>query len=382
VKYYIIAGEASGDMHGANLIRALAREDVAADIRYWGGDSMAAAIAENPSLHAVQVRHIRELAYMGIVEVVSHLGTILGNMRCCKKDILTYRPDIVILIDYPGFNLDIAKFAHQQGIKNLYYISPQVWAWKQGRLRKMRRYLDRLCYILPSERPYYADGKLPQAVYVGHPLLDEVERYRSTAVAGAEEKKSRPTVALLPGSRKQELRRMLPVMAELASRHPECDFVIAGMSLIGEAFYRELTGKSSENIRIVYDQTYRLLGESDAAVVCSGTATLETTLFRVPQVVCYQCNKLSAAMARVLIGDKIKYISLVNLIADSRVVTELIQSDFNVERLDEEFRLIVREGEVRSAMLAKYDEVIETLGGKGASERTAAEVMKLITDRK
>ncbi len=367
-KYYIIAGEASGDLHGGNLITALRQKDSNAQFRFWGGDRMKEAAGENGTM----VRHIRDLAIMGFIEVISHLGTVLGNISFCKKDILAFNPDVVVFIDYPGFNLKIAKFTHQHGFRNIYYISPQIWAWKKGRLRPMRRDIDKLCYILPTEQKFYKPGVMPQAVYVGHPLLDEVERYHNSSNGNSlisNDSSQSKTVAILPGSRKMELGRMLPVMLKVAARHPEYNFVVAGMSLIGEEFYRKYIPRNASNIDIIFDRTYDILASSYAALVCSGTATLETALFKVPQVVCYQCNKLSAGIARILIGDSIKYISLVNLIADSPVVTELIQSDFNVDRLDAEFMKIC--GDSRKHIFDGYAEVERLLGGKGASSRTA-----------
>lgn len=367
-KYYIIAGEASGDLHGGNLITALRQKDSNAQFRFWGGDRMKEAAGENGTM----VRHIRDLAIMGFIEVISHLGIVLGNISFCKKDILAFNPDVVVFIDYPGFNLKIAKFTHQHGFRNIYYISPQIWAWKKGRLRPMRRDIDKLCYILPTEQKFYKPGVMPQAVYVGHPLLDEVERYHNSSNGNSlisNDSSQSKTVAILPGSRKMELGRMLPVMLKVAARHPEYNFVVAGMSLIGEEFYRKYIPRNASNIDIIFDRTYDILASSYAALVCSGTATLETALFKVPQVVCYQCNKLSAGIARILIGDSIKYISLVNLIADSPVVTELIQSDFNVDRLDAEFMKIC--GDSRKHIFDGYAEVDRLLGGKGASSRTA-----------
>lgn len=366
MKYYIIAGEASGDLHGANLISSLRAKDSDAIFRYWGGDRMKAAVGDNGTM----VRHIRDLAFMGIVEVLSHLGTVMGNISFCKKDIIDFNPDVVVFIDYPGFNLKIAKFTHQHGLRNVYYISPQIWAWKKGRLRPMRRDLDKLCYILPTEQKFYKPGVMPQAVYVGHPLLDEVEKTTKGVVHSSTT--LNPTdnqIAILPGSRKMELNRMLPVMLKVASRHPEYHFVIAGMSLIGMEFYRKYLPTNASNVEIVFDRTYDILSSSCAALVCSGTATLETALFNVPQVVCYQCNRISAGIARILIGNSIKYISLVNLIADSPVVTELIQSDFNVNRLDSELLKIL--GPSRQKILDGYSTVDTLLGGKGASDRTA-----------
>lgn len=378
MKYYVIAGEASGDLHGSNLLRALLAADSDANIRYWGGDLMNEVAASAKSGSVMMVRHIRDLAFMGFVEVVSHLSSVLGNIRFCKRDILSYNPDVVVFIDYPGFNLKIAKFTHAHGFKNVYYISPQIWAWKKGRIRPMRRDLDRLCYILPTEQKFYSGNTFPQALFVGHPLLDAVARYKSNTI---DFKDDRKVVALLPGSRKQELRRMLPIMSELAEKHPEYLFCIAGMNLIGEEFYKQCVKKEVSNIRIVYDRTYDLLASSYAAVVCSGTATLETALFCVPQVVCYRCNRISAAIARRLIASRIKFISLVNLIADSGVVAELIQDDCNLERLEKEFLLITADTVARNGMMSSYDEVISMLGGEGASDRTASEIISIASKK-
>lgn len=381
MRFYIISGEASGDLHGANLMRALLDKQPNAQIRYWGGDRMSEVASGKASV--VRVRHIRDLAFMGIVEVLSHLREITDNMKFCKKDILAFNPDAVIFIDYPGFNLKIAKFTHQQGFRNIYYISPQIWAWKKARIKSMRRDLDRLCYILPFERDFYAKNDFPQAVYVGHPLLDEVERYRLRATNDSGERidegSRNRNIALLPGSRKQELRRMLPAMAHLAQQFPDYSFTIAAMSLIGEEFYRSCLPADLPNLRLRFDSTYQILSSSYAAVVCSGTATLETALFRVPQVVCYQCNRLSAFIARILIGKSIKYISLVNLIADSPVVTELIQSDFNDDVLKGEFLKITVDEQNRQRILAGYDRLVAVLEGSGASERTAGIIINEIT---
>lgn len=374
MRYYIISGEASGDLHGANLMRALLEKQPDAQIRFWGGDRMAEVASENGNAN-IQVRHIRQLAFMGIIEVVSHLKEILGNIKFCKKDIVEFHPDAVVLIDYPGFNLKIAKYTHKHGLKNVYYISPQIWAWKKGRIRPMRRDLDRLCYILPSERKFYAENDFPQAVYVGHPLLDEIERFNiQPSIHNSK------LIALLPGSRKQELKRMLPLMVQLAKKHPEFHFSIAGMRLIGEAYYKQFVPDNIPNMDICFDGTYSLLSKAYAAVVCSGTATLETALFRVPQVVCYQCNKLSAAIARILIGNKIKYISLVNLIADKPIVRELIQGEYNIKTLDAEFGLITSNDDRRATIAAEYDGLIGILGGSGASARTADEIIKIASE--
>lgn len=376
MKYYIIAGEASGDLYGANLMKALREQDPRTEFRFWGGDAMKQTGGD-------PVRHIRDLAIMGFVEVVLHLRTVLGNISFCKKDIVAWHPDAVIGIDYPGFNLKIEKWAHEHGFKAIHYISPQLWAWKKGRLKGMRRYLDRLCYILPFEQDFYAKNNLPQASYVGHPLL-EIIRQRPEEEPFTFD--NRPIIALLPGSRKQELAKCLPGMVSLAQRHPEYHFVVGGMSLLGQELYNKLIKKYSSNhtntqscnLSVVFDQTHRLLSQAYAAVVCSGTATLETGLFHVPQVVCYRGNPISIALARVLVGRHINHIALVDLIDDSNIVTELLQQDYNDQRLEEEFRLITVDMAYRSRMLQGYRRVEEKLGSAGASLRTAQTIIDTI----
>jgi lipid-A-disaccharide synthase len=390
MRYYIIAGEASGELYGANLIRALREQDPQAEFRFWGGDAMMQEAGQ-------PVRHIRDLAIMGFVEVVMHLRTVLGNISFCKRDILDWHPDAVIGIDYPGFNLKIEKWAHNHGIKAIHYISPQLWAWKKGRLKGMRKYLDRLCYILPFEQQFYAENNLPQATYVGHPLLEIIQGRPKDEPFDFD---SRPIIALLPGSRKQEIKNSLHYMVRLAAQHPEYHFIVAGMSLIGPELYdsiikkqssnqtilpeRQRTAcdqhgaKQSSNLTVLYDQTYRLLSQSYAAVVCSGTATLETGLFHVPQVVCYRGNPVSIAIARALVGSRINHIALVDLIDDSNVVTELLQQDFNDERLEHEFQLITTDNANRERMFEGYRRVEEKLGSAGASRRTAQTIIETI----
>ncbi len=367
MKYYIIAGEASGDLHGANLMRALQQQDPAAEIRFWGGFNMLEA-------GGTMVCHIRNLAIMGFWEVLTHLKTVLGNIAFCKKDILAFRPDAMIFIDYPGFNLRIAKFTHRQGIKNYYYISPQIWAWKKGRIKKMRRTLDALYYIQPFERRFYNENSFPNALYVGHPLLDEVQRYRQNQPKQSEESK---VIALLPGSRKQELKRSLPIMLQVAAQYPDLHFCIAGMTLLGEAQYDKYIAaykqQGNSNLELLMDDTYGLLARSRAAIVCSGTATLETCLFDVPQVVCYRTSVISAEIARPLI--KVKYISLVNLIMDRPVVKELIQEHFTKQELSEEFQRIVFDDAYRATMREGYCAVKHEMGNEGASGRTAAAIV-------
>lgn len=365
MKYYVIAGEASGDLYGARLMRELRDRDPEAQFRFWGGDAMA---AEGGS----PVRHIRELAIMGFVEVAMHLRTILGNIAFCKQDIAAYRPDVVVGIDYPGFNLKIEAWAHKHGFRTVHYISPNLWAWKKGRIKGMKKTLDRLCYILPFEEKFFADNEMPQAVYVGHPLID--------AVSGEFFQKGishkLPIIALMPGSRRQELKHSMPLMVQLAENHPEFHFVVAGMSLLGEEIYNRYIPAGS-NIEVVYNQTYPLLASAHAAVVCSGTATLETALFNVPQVVCYRANPISIAIAKALVSRRINYISLVNLIADKPVVTELIQEDFNASRLEKEFLLIASDNSFRTRMFTQYAQMRLLLGGSGATARTADEIINV-----
>lgn len=368
MKYYLIAGEVSGDLLGSYLAKAILQQDPQAEIRYWGGCKMNEVIGTAP------VRHIRDLAIMGFVEVARNLRTVLGNIEFCKQDILQFKPDVVVGIDYPGFNLKIEKFAHEHGIKTVHYVSPQLWAWKKNRIKGMRRNLDKLCYILPFEQQFYADNDFPQATYVGHPLLDVVSDMRESSASDTADGK--PIIALLPGSRKQEVKKVLPVMLRLADSHTEYRFVIAGLSLLGAGFYNPIIGER-ENVSVVYDQTYQLLDSAYAALVCSGTATLETALFNLPQVVCYSANAISVAIARRLVGRRIKYISLVNLIADENIITELIQQDLNDERLEQEFKLIATDVANRQRITDGYARMRQLLGEEGASERCASQIINI-----
>lgn len=366
MRYYLIAGEVSGDLLGSHLAKAILGQDPQAQMRYWGGCKMNEAIGTEP------VRHIRDLAIMGFVEVVRNLRTVLGNIKCCKQDILRFKPDVVVGIDYPGFNLKIEKFAHQHGIKTVHYVSPQLWAWKKGRIKGMRRNLDRLCYILPFEQQFYAANAFPQAAFVGHPLLDVVAGWSDPSVSNPTADK--PIIALLPGSRKQEVGKVLPAMLRLADNHQEYSFAIAGLAMLGSDFYEAIVGNRG-NVAVVYDQTYQLLSSAYAALVCSGTATLETALFGLPQVVCYAANPISVAIARRLVGRRIKYISLVNLIADESIITELIQQDFSDERLEQEFDLITNNAANRQRIAEGYSRMRQLLGNEGASERCATQII-------
>ena len=374
MKYYIIAGEASGDLHGSNLMKAILRCDPQAEIRFWGGDLM-------QSVGGTLVKHIRDLAFMGFVEVVANLRTVLKNIALCKKDIVDFHPDAVIFIDYPGFNLKIAKFTHAQGFKNFYYISPQVWAWKKGRIKTMRKVLDMMYVILPFEKPFYDRNNVQNVEFVGHPLLDAIAEFDKNAQLADDFRSrngldERPIIALMPGSRKMELRKMMPDMCQLAAQHSEYQFVIAGMKLLGSSMYTPYI--HSDNVSIVYDQTYPLLKTAFAGVITSGTATLEAALFDLPLVVCYKANALSVFIAKRF--AKVNYISLVNLIADKPVVKELIQNDLNANDLESEFRKITVDESYRQNLQHEYDLLKEQLGGVGASQRTVNSILAFLNN--
>ena len=368
MKYYIIAGEASGDLHAANLMKALKQQDPSAVFRCWGGDKMQAQGGEI-------VKHYKDLAFMGFLEVVMHLRTILNNISFCKQDILQWQPDVVILVDYPGFNLRIARFLKQQGIKTFFYISPQVWAWKESRVETIRQTVDKMFVILPFEKAFYQKHHY-EVDFVGHPLLDELEgRQEDTDFKTRNGLDVRPIIALLPGSRKQEIKKMLPELIKVVPLFPEYQFVIAGLKNIGEDFYRSYLRPRSQDspasapaCKIVMDQTYSLLENAQAALVTSGTATMETALFNVPQVVCYKGSWLSYQIGRRLV--KIKYIAMVNLVMDKPVVKELIQDELNVVNLQHELQQIMA-GSRREQILGDYLVLKEKLGGPGASERAA-----------
>ena len=362
MKYYIIAGEASGDLHGANLIKAIYQEDIDATIHYWGGDLM-------QKVGGTLVKHYRDLAFMGFIEVLFNLRTILKNITLCKKDINAFQPDILIFIDYPGFNMRIAKWAKKKGIKTHYYISPQIWAWKEGRIKDIKRDVDALYVILPFEKPFYEEKHQFPVNFVGHPLIDEIanrELVTDTTFRQENGLDQRPIIAILPGSRKQEISKMLEVMLSIVEDFKDYQFVIAGAPSQNEFFYQPFI--KTQNIHLLLNKTYDLLSFSHAALVTSGTATLETALFKVPQVVCYKGNQISYEIAKRII--KLKYISLVNLILDKEVVTELIQSDFNKKRLKEELSKILVDSNRKKLFIAYYD-LEKKLGGIGASKKTA-----------
>lgn len=363
MKYYIIAGEASGDLHGSNLMKALYVEDPQAEIRFWGGDLM-------QKTGGTLVKHYRELAFMGFAEVVMNLKTILSNIKFCKKDIQSFNPDAIIFIDYPGFNMRIAKWAKPLGFKTHYYISPQIWAWKENRIKDIRRDVDKMYVILPFEKDFYETKHHYNVEFVGHPLIDAIhhrEKIDEETFRKKNDLDRRPIIALLPGSRKQEIKKMLSIMLSIVDNFPEYQFAIAGAPGQEFDFYRQFLTKKS--IHFVANKTYDLLSVSHAALVTSGTATLETALFKVPEVVCYKGSWASYQIAKRIIT--LKYISLVNLIMDKQVVTELIQDDLNPRRLSEELSKIL-EPKNRLRLLDDYDELEKKLGGIGASQKAAS----------
>ncbi len=360
MRYYIIAGEASGDLHGSGLVRELRVADPAAEFRAWGGDKMEAA-------GAPLVKHYRDLAFMGFVEVVKHLGTILKNIKFAKADILAFRPDVLILIDYPGFNMRIAKWAKALGIRVVYYISPQIWAWKEGRAKAIKRDVDQMLVILPFEVPFYRKWGM-EVEYVGHPLVEVVDAALKSGLPAKLGLTGKPLIALLPGSREQEIRTKLPIMLSVVEAFPDYEFAVAMAPSQPESLYREIAG--GKPIALVAGQTYELLRQSHAALVTSGTATLETALFGVPQIVCYKGHPASYWLAKKLI--KVKYISLVNLILDRPVVPELIQNDLNTEKITELLRkLLPEDSPYRRQMQQDYATLWDLLGSRRASEAAA-----------
>ena len=386
MKYYIIAGEASGDLHGSNLIKELKKLDATADIRCWGGDMMESA-------GATLVKHYRDLAFMGFIEVARNLPTIFQNMKFCKKDILSFKPDVVIFIDYPGFNIPIATFAKKNGFKTVYYISPQVWAWKEGRVKTLKKVIDKMLVILPFEKDFYKKWDY-EVEYVGHPLVEVIEESRRCEVRGAKLTASQPparrspgeggstvnrqlTIALLPGSRKQEISKKLPIMLEVCKFFPDCRFVVAQAPSLADEFILQFTDLYS-NVEIVKGKTYDLLMESDAALVTSGTATLETALFGIPEVVCYKGSAVSYEIAKRLI--KVKYISLVNLIMDRLVVTELIQDELTPANLKKELESLLFDPQRRGQLAKDYLELWDMLSKGGhASSKAASSIYHFIS---
>ncbi len=366
MKFYLVAGEASGDLHGANLMKALKSKSPDLDFRYFGGDKMQ---AEGGTL----VKHYADMAFMGFTEVVMNLRTIFKNMSACKADILAFKPDALILIDFPGFNMKIAEFAKKNGIKVFYYISPKVWAWNQKRVLKIKKVVDHMFCILPFEVSFYKEWGM-DVDYIGNPLLDAVAAYAPNpdfrATLGLSSQK---IIALLPGSRKQEIERLLPEMLKVLPFFADYQFVIAAAPTFSEGFYHQFT--AGRNIPLVFNATYDLLNVAHTAVVASGTATLETALFKVPQVVVYKGGAISITIAKLLV--KIRFISLVNLIVNRKVVTELIQEDCNSNNITQELAAI-NAGEGRENMLRDYNELLKIMGEPGASNFAANLMLKYV----
>lgn len=381
MRYYLIVGEASGDLHASNLMSALKSKDKDAEFRFYGGDKMKA-------VGGTLVKHYKEMAYMGFIPVMMHLRTILRNMSLCKKDIMLWNPDVVILVDYPGFNLDIAKFLKQNSkIPVFYYISPKIWAWKEYRIKNIRNDVDRLFSILPFEIDYFTKRHgYKEVTYVGNPCVDAIDAFLKSdegkekfsdfcKTNGIEEK---PIIAILAGSRKQEIKDNLEKMVRAASEFKDYQIVIAGAPGLDADYYQKFIPKDV-NVSLVFGQTYRLLRQSVAALVTSGTATLETAILRVPQVVCYYiaCGKFVSFLRRMLL--KVPYISLVNLVIGKKIVEELVADGMTVTNIKINLEKILPGGDERKKMLADYDEMLEILGEAGASERAAEEMLRFLS---
>ena len=381
MKYYLIVGEASGDLHASNLMRALKERDSEADFRFFGGDLMSA-------VGGTRVKHYKELAYMGFIPVLLHLRTIFANMDKCKQDIVAWNPDVVILVDYPGFNLKIAEFVKKHtDIPVYYYISPKIWAWKEYRIKNIKRDVDELFSILPFEVDFFKGHQYP-IHYVGNPCVDAVDAFQKENVESFAEfmkdnsLNDKPIVALLAGSRKQEIKDNLPKMLEAARPFVgECQLVLAGAPGIDPAYYQQYV-REDVPLKIVFGQTYRLLQQAKAALVTSGTATLETALFRVPQVVCYYISmgKLVSFLRRQVL--KVKYISLVNLVANKEVVRELVADTMKVDNVRVELDALLHDENYRNAMFQEYDRMIKILGPAGASHQAASKMIELLSVRK
>jgi len=365
MKYYVIAGEPSGDLHASNLMKELLLLDNNIDFRFWGGDLMEAVTHQKPR------KHIKDLAFMGFVEVLKNIRTIFKNIAFCKQDILDFKPEILILVDYPGFNLRIADWAKQQGIRVFYYISPTIWAWKENRVEIIKRSVEKMFVILPFEVAVYKKHQY-EADYVGHPLLDAIEQEmpnlpNKLAFINENHLDQRPIIAVLPGSRKQEIERMFSIMLNVVDDFKEYQFIIAGTSNLPKEAYQMAIDK---NIKVVFNQTYALMHHAHAGIIKSGTSTLESALFRLPQVVCYKGGTVSYSIAKMVVGGRVKYISLPNLILDRPVVKELIQTDLTPENLKIELQHIIS-GPKRDDMLKEYDGLIKLLGNSGASKKVA-----------
>lgn len=373
MRYYLIAGEPSGDLHGSNLMKGLLKSDAHAEFHFWGGDLMA-AVGGKDNLR----KHYKETSFFGIVQVLKNLGTIRRQMKECQADVERYHPDVLILIDYPGFNMKMAKWAHEKGIKVYYYIAPKVWAWREWRVKNIRRYVDRLFIIFPFEKKYFADKGLTP-IFEGNPLVDAIEARRASlptqeAFCQKNGLDSRPIIALLAGSRRGEIRDNLPLMALLSKKFPNHQFVVAGVPWIERSLYEQYMAGS--DIRYVCDQTYETLSVAEAAVVTSGTATLETALLGIPEVVVYRTLWFQVKLQPYVLS--VDWVSLVNLNLQRECVAEIIQSDLNIERAEKELRRIIKGGERREKMLADFEELRQLMGEKGSADRFAQRMVALL----
>jgi len=365
MKYYVIAGEQSGDLHASNMMKELLMLDQTIQFRFWGGDLMEKVVGEKP------IKHIKDLAFMGFVEVAKNIRTIFKNLTFCKQDISAFKPEVLILVDYPGFNLRIAEWAKKQGIRVFYYISPTIWAWKENRVEIIKRSVEKMFVILPFEVDAYAKHKY-SADYVGHPLLDAIEQEKPRLpnrknFIENNQLDQRPIIAILPGSRKQEVERMFLVMLDVVDEFKEYQFVVAGTTNLPEKAYQMAINKK---VKVVFNQTYALMHHAHAGIIKSGTSTLESALFKLPQVVCYKGGALSFAIAKLVVGGRLKYISLPNLILDKQVIKELIQDQLTAENLKKELLKVI-DGEFREQIIKNYDELIVLLGNSGASRKVA-----------
>lgn len=357
----MIAGEASGDLHGSNLIKELQKLDAKANIRCWGGDKMEAAGAS-------LVKHYKDLAFMGFAEIAKNLPTILKNFKFCKSDISAFKPDVIIFIDYPGFNLRMAKWAKENTYKTVFYISPQVWAWKESRVKNIKRDIDKMIVILPFEKQFFQKWNY-EVEYVGHPLVEVIEKFKKEH---PQIKRSQKTIALLPGSRKQEIITKLPLMLEATKKFSDYDFVVAKAPSMEDEFYQQFI-KEHPNVTTISNDTYSLLMKSVAALVTSGTATLETALFDVPEIVCYKASNISYQIAKRLV--KLKFISLVNLIMNKEVVKELIQNDLTREKITSELKKILFDKNQKEKIKENYMQLKNLLSEKGNASKNAAEII-------
>jgi lipid-A-disaccharide synthase len=372
VKYYIIAGEASGDLHASFLMEGILKHDINANFRFWGGDLMK---KYSPNL----VKHYKDLAFMGFTDVLKNIGKIYKNIKLCKHDILNFAPDCVIFVDYPGFNLRIAEFTKKNNIKNFYYISPKIWAWKKRRVKKIIAYIDKMFVIFPFEIDFYKNFNYQQVIYTGNPNIEIIEKKKQESLSrniflGKNNLPDKKIIAILAGSRKQEVKRLLPEMLKIVPDFNDFQFIIAGISSLDKKNYT--SAEQFPNVRLIFDQTYNLLQNSEAAIVTSGTATLETALFEVPQVVCYKTEPLFYILAKILV--RIKFISLVNIILNKKTVEEIIQKKLP-ERINIELTKLLYDNAYKRKMLNDYQTLKDLLGEKGSPERTSQIIVNSIS---